>query len=121
MEGDVGVVSEDVKHVEEVIIEEDWAEDRALGDTMSYGAVGGRVCLNPVRGRAVVNVGGEPVEGNAFVADGGESVYDDIVIKDVESEDISRRTSMVPRLLFRPESRSEVMRVRADSVDLWGR
>ena len=48
MEGDVGVVSEDVKHVEEIIIEEDWAEDRALGDTMSYGEVGGRVCLNPV-------------------------------------------------------------------------
>ena len=31
MEGDVGVVSEDVKHGEEVNIEEEWAEDRALG------------------------------------------------------------------------------------------
>ena len=48
MEGDVGVGSEDVKHVEEVIIEEEWAEDRALGDTMSNGAGGGRLCVNPV-------------------------------------------------------------------------
>ena len=47
MEGDVGVVSEDVKHGEEVNIEEEWAEDRALGDTMSYGTGGGRVCVNP--------------------------------------------------------------------------
>ena len=37
-----------------------------------------------------------------------------------KAEDISRRTSMVPRLLLRPESRSEVMRVRTDSVDFWG-
>ena len=47
MEGDVGVVSEDVKHGEEVNIEEEWAEDRALGDTVGYGAGGGRVCVNP--------------------------------------------------------------------------
>ena len=47
MEGDVGVVSEYVKHGDEVNIEEEWAEDRALGDTMSYGAGGGRVCVNP--------------------------------------------------------------------------
>ena len=41
-----------------------------------------------------------------------------------KAEDMSRktrRTSMVPQLLLRPDSRSEVMRVRADSVDLWGR
>ena len=43
------------------------------------------------------------------------------MVKGVESEDISRRMSMVPRLLLRPESRSEVMRIRADSVDVWGR
>ena len=60
MEGDVGVVSEDIKHWEEVNIE----EDRALGDTMSYGAGGGRVYIYPDRGRAVGNVGGEPVDGN---------------------------------------------------------
>ena len=47
MEEDVGVVSEDVKHGEEVNIVEEWAEDRSLGDTMSYGAGGGRVCVNP--------------------------------------------------------------------------
>ena len=47
MEGDVGVVSEDVKHGEEVNIEEEWAEDRALGDTVGYGAGGGRVWINP--------------------------------------------------------------------------
>ena len=82
MEGDVGVVSEDVKHGEEVNIEEEWAEDRSLGDTVGYGAGGGRVCINPDCGRAVGNVGGEPVEGNA---DGGESVYEDIVVKGVES------------------------------------
>ena len=41
------VVSEDVKHGEEINIEEEWAEDRALGDTMSYGAGGGRVSVNP--------------------------------------------------------------------------
>ena len=35
-----------------------------------------------------------------------------------KAEDMSRRTSMEPRLLFRPESRSEVMSVSADSVDL---
>ena len=46
MEGDVGVVSEDVKHGEEVNIEEQWAEERALGDTMSYGAGVRRVCVN---------------------------------------------------------------------------
>ena len=34
MEGDVGVVSEYVKHGEEVNIEEEWAEDRSLGDAM---------------------------------------------------------------------------------------
>ena len=48
MEEDVGVVSEDVKHGEEVNIVEEWAEDRSLGDTMSYGAGGGRVCVNPI-------------------------------------------------------------------------
>ena len=63
MEGDVGVVSEDIKHGEEVNIEEEWAEDRALGDTMSYGMEGGLVCVYPDRGRAVGNVDGEPVEG----------------------------------------------------------
>ena len=47
MKGDVGVVSEDVKHGEKVNIEEEWADDRALGDTVSYGAGGGRVCINP--------------------------------------------------------------------------
>ena len=31
MEGDVGVVSEDVKHGEEVNIEEEWAEEISLG------------------------------------------------------------------------------------------
>ena len=85
MEGDVGVVSEYVKHGEEVNIEEEWAEDRTLGDTMSYGAGGGRVCVNPDLGRAVGNVGGEQVEGNAGDADGGESVYEEIMVKDVES------------------------------------
>ena len=45
MEGDVGVVSEDVKHGDEVNIEEEWADDRALGDTVSYGAGGGRATL----------------------------------------------------------------------------
>ena len=53
---------------------------------MSYGAGGGRVCVNPDVGIAVGNVEGEPVEGNAFDTDGGESVYEDIVIKGVESE-----------------------------------
>ena len=33
----------------------------------------------------VGNVGGEPVEGNACDANGGESVYEDIVVKGVES------------------------------------
>ena len=46
MEGDVRVVSEYVKHGEEVNIEEKWAEDRALGDTVGYGAGGGRVCIH---------------------------------------------------------------------------
>ena len=36
MEGDVGIISEDVKHGEEVNIEEEWAKDRALGDTVGY-------------------------------------------------------------------------------------
>ena len=36
MEGDIGLVSEDVKHGEEVNIEEKWAEDRSLGDTVGY-------------------------------------------------------------------------------------
>ena len=31
MEGDVGVVIEDVKNGDEVNIEEEWAEDRSLG------------------------------------------------------------------------------------------
>ena len=75
IEGDVAVVSEYVKHGEEVNIEEESAEDRALGDTVGYGAGGGRVCINPDWGRAVGNVGGEPVEGNAGDADSGESVY----------------------------------------------
>ena len=43
------------------------------------------VCVNPDLRRAVGNVGGEPVEGNAFDADGGESVYEDTVVKGVES------------------------------------
>ena len=47
MEGYVGVVSEDVKHVEEVNIEEEWAKDISLGDNVGYGARGGRVCINP--------------------------------------------------------------------------
>ena len=47
MEGDVGVVSEDVKYGEEVNIEEEWAEDRSLGDTVGYGAGGRRVYINP--------------------------------------------------------------------------
>ena len=47
MEGDVGVVSEDVKQGDEVNIEEEWAEDRYLGETMSYVAGVGRVCVNP--------------------------------------------------------------------------
>ena len=47
MEGDVGVVSEDVKHGEEVNIEEEWAEEKSLGDTVAYGAGGGRVCIKP--------------------------------------------------------------------------
>ena len=38
-----------------------------------------------------------------------------------KAEDMSRRTSMEPRLLFRPESKSEVMSVSTDSVDVWGR
>ena len=45
MEGDVGVVSEDVKHGEEVNIEEELAEDGSMGDTVGYGAGGGRVCI----------------------------------------------------------------------------
>ena len=47
MEGDIGVVSEDVKHGEEVNIEEELVEEGALGDTVGYGAGGGRVCINP--------------------------------------------------------------------------
>ena len=85
MEVDVGVVSEYVKHGEEVNIEEEWADHRALGDTVCYGAGGGRVCVNLDRGRAVGNVGGEPVKGNASDADSGESVYEDIVVKGVGS------------------------------------
>ena len=75
MEGDVGVVSEDVKHGEEVNIEEEWADYRALGDTVGYEVGGGRVCINPDCGRAVGNVGGESVKGNSGDADSGESVY----------------------------------------------
>ena len=33
------------------------------------------------------------------------------------AEDMSRRTSMEPRLLFTPESKSDVMSVSTDSVD----
>ena len=44
---DVGVVSEDVKHGEEVNIEEEWAKDRSMGYTVGYGAGGGRVYFNP--------------------------------------------------------------------------
>ena len=47
MEGDVGLVSEDVKHGEEINIEEELAKDRALGYTVGYGEGGGRVCINP--------------------------------------------------------------------------
>ena len=47
MEGDVGVVSEDVKHGEEVNIEDELAKDISLRDTVGYGAGGGRVCINP--------------------------------------------------------------------------
>ena len=47
MEGDVGVVSEDIKYGEEVNIEEEWAEDRSLGDTVGYGAGEVRLCINP--------------------------------------------------------------------------
>ena len=47
MEGDVEVISEDVKHGEEVNIEEEWAEYKSLGDTVGYGAGGGRLCINP--------------------------------------------------------------------------
>ena len=46
MEGDVGVVSEYVKHGEDVNIEEELAKDRFLGDTVGYGAGGGRVVLH---------------------------------------------------------------------------
>ena len=46
MEGYVGVVSEYVKHGEEVNIEEEWAEDRAMGDTVGYRAGGERECIN---------------------------------------------------------------------------
>ena len=46
MEGDIGVVSEDVKHGEDVNIKEKWAEDRAMGYTVGYGAGGGRVYVN---------------------------------------------------------------------------
>ena len=41
MEGDVGVVSEDIKHGEELNIEEVWAKDRSLRDTVGYGVGGG--------------------------------------------------------------------------------
>ena len=84
MEGDVGVVSEDVKHGEEVNIEEEWAEDRALGGHHELWRGRRRVFVNPDWGRAVGNLGGEPVEGNAFDADGGECVYEDIVVKGVK-------------------------------------
>ena len=47
MEGDVGVVSEYVKNGEEVNIEEEWTEDRALGETVGYGVVGVRMCITP--------------------------------------------------------------------------
>ena len=56
-----------------------------LGGRHGYGARGGRVFINPDWGRAVSNVGGEPVKGNAGDADSGESVYEDIVVKGVES------------------------------------
>ena len=47
MEGDVGVVSEDVKHGEEINIEEELAEVRALGDIVGFRAGRGRECINP--------------------------------------------------------------------------
>ena len=85
MERDVVVVSEYVKHEEEVNVEEEWAKERSMGDTVGYGMGGGRVCINPDLGKSVGNVGSEPVEGNTGDADVGESVYEDIVINGVES------------------------------------
>ena len=45
MEGDVGVVSEDAKHGEEVHI--GVGREQSPGDTVNYGAGRGQVCINP--------------------------------------------------------------------------
>ena len=75
----------------------------------------------PNSGRMIGNVRGEPFEGDTVIPMVERQWMRRLWSRVSKAKDMLRRMSMEPQLLFRPESKSEVMSVSADSVDLWGR